>query len=557
MARSVEQWERLCTSGSRTQRERNVANERCPPEVLARLAADDFDTDVARAALSNLRCPPAALSAATSNHDHMLRDAAITNPGLPAGDLARLAADADPVARRSVARNPNCDPKLLARLAADPDSWAAGNATTHPNCPVEMIVRHVMSGDSGLVAAAASNPSCPPELLARLGARHGTTPATTSGGHKRICEAVASNPSSPPDTLRSLAGLGDGLYFNEVAQNPATPPDVIADWGRLGRWDDAWIVVRREDCGGEVLADIIKHGYDYDDRTLVIAASNPNCPAEVLDRLLTADSVATFAVQSAAFTNPNCSSKTRKRAARDAFFCSRWDAENKRARLTSHKDGRAVDRKRQKTYNGEDLWRYKVDDDPIVVLSDGEEVIAAAVADPDLQTRYPQVADMARDGVTVDFNVDSRRAAGQYSPSTGVVSVRPNVKPPILLHELAHKIVDYDSRYRTPPLPAFHGAEFTAAMLDLVEVRYGAAERDALRARYKSAGAPLDKWDAPLAAEQTADSSAPLVDAAVRRFDGAARPARRCRYRLPGRRRCRNLVAAGKRRCAAGHTPAS
>ena len=555
MGRSAKQWDQLVRGGSDSDRRAGAENRRCPPEVLARFAADD-DPEVRRAALRNPRCPAAALAAAAAAGDTRDRWTAMRNPSMPAKQLADAAGDPDPLMRQAAAHNPNCPPELIARLAADPVTVVQCAAAAHPNCPTERIVRFAASRDRELVAAAARNPSCPAPLLVWLTDRHSPQPGTAALFARSVVSAVAGNENTPADALRAIAGRDDGSCLAELALNPATPSDVLALWGRSSSLPAAAEVASRGDCPAETLAAIADPGRDYPTAAAVSAAAHPDCPAETLAAILRAGSETSFAVQLAAFSNPSCPPRLQRRHARDPFFCSRWDSGNKRRRSRADPSGHAPDRHKWKTYRGEGGWPPPPAEPPIASTEDADAVIVAVLKDPDLRSRYPHVADWDYTGVAVDLDVQNAGHAGEYSLTSGRISVRSGSGPKVVLHELAHKIVDSDRRYQQPPLPSAHGPEFTAALLDLVEVRYGAEHRARLRSSYEACGAPLDRWDAPLAsidqppAEQLLDPRR----AAPKQTRRAAATFR-CGHPIGKhrRRRCRHRVTAGSRQCAAGH----
>ena len=558
MGRSFQRWQQVLDNGPRRDQHAAARDSRCPPTLLNKLITEPWrETSLRTSALSNPSCPHTTLARIAMDDSDDDRDCAIRNPSLAAAVLAKLATDKSPPVRAAVASNPNAPPELLTRLAVDGHQGTRYHAAEHPNAPAELLARLAVGDpDPVVAAAAASNPSCPEKLLARLAVRYGPRDDQDRHVH-RMARAVASNPASRPETLRALAAYGgDDIYRNpylqDLASNPSTPPDVLM-MCRSSSVGYAGVVARRGDCPPELLAAIADPGEDYPEDAATAAAGHPNCPPETLAAVLAAGSVSSFAVQFAAFTNPSCPPTLRKRAASDAFFCSRWDAAARRRNSAADEQGKASDRKRSKTHRGEQLWQPP-HEKPVHDADMALAIIHTAILDLDLRARYPHIVDRARfkAKVAADMPAGTR---SEYHPETDAITVRAGSPPRIVLHELAHRIVEEDPRHSDRPLPADHGPEFTAVMLDLVEVSYGIEQRAALRARYAKSGAPLDRWDAPLNNSDSGQLADPVRLRHRFKISYLSAPAR-CGKRIGRprrRRRCRHLVASGSHQCAAGH----
>ena len=96
-------------------------NERCPPEALARLAADS-DIRVRSATLKHARCPTQTLAQAAASHNAVARYFAAQNPSTDTATLALLATDAEPMVRAAVAAHDGCPSELVGQLMSDPDA---------------------------------------------------------------------------------------------------------------------------------------------------------------------------------------------------------------------------------------------------------------------------------------------------------------------------------------------------------------------------------------------------------------------------------------------------
>jgi hypothetical protein len=119
--------EQLSTDESSIVRWAVGGNASTPPDVLGRLS-EDGSLRVRATALSNVRCPTAALAKIESNDGGYTELLCVAeNPSSPPEVLERLARRKDPAIQRGVATNPSCPPGLRAALLAeshDPDDRA-------------------------------------------------------------------------------------------------------------------------------------------------------------------------------------------------------------------------------------------------------------------------------------------------------------------------------------------------------------------------------------------------------------------------------------------------
>ena len=532
-----------------------AANPSCPPGALRWVVEDNkYDEGLLAAAVSNPNCPPDAAAAAAASWSAPVRRAAAAARSIPADTLEQLASDDDWLVRDAAMSNRGCDPQSIARWASEGHRPAVRNPSCPPGVLAEMLADSETLGRLG--ADAAGNPSAPAGALAALLTGAAGLPAD-AGPLSAASSSAAANPSCPPGALAGLAAADEeGDYLFAVASNPSSPPEAIAACARSPYPSSvAAAAARHPNCPAGVLARIADRSEGFVWDAAAAAAAHPSCPPAVLAAVLCGPDSGRWevVVRAAAFANPSSPARARKQAGRDPFFCSRQETARRRWRGEAREDGRAVDRRRQKVYNGEWAWRSPDWDKPVWDEPGMRAVADRALSDPDMLARYPHIAEWAGGGLDISDDPEplDKTAIAAYFGEDGRIVVRPGSSPVSVLHEIAHKIVEEDPRHRREPLPAFHGPEFTAAMLDLVEARYGHSGRAALRASYEQRGAPLDPWDAPLGdGEQAADPLGDPSPARVRRRGGKSAV---CGHPLEKGRTCRHRVAASSEKCSAGH----
>lgn len=222
-------------------------------------------------------------------------------------ELDELAAHANKFVRSKVAKNPATGAETLARLARDPDDYVRSAVARHRNTSPETLVAMIAVKDASRYVrqALAANHNTPTPAL---------TPAASDDYFTR--KALAGNPNTDPEVLRTLAGDRDFTIVEAVAMNPATPDDAVlalvnhpssAVAEALGRRNrnpnpTRWrtITVHKRvgrrfteeqksipvEEGGRFPATLIEAMASSPHRSLwMVAASQPDAPAEVLERL--------------------------------------------------------------------------------------------------------------------------------------------------------------------------------------------------------------------------------------------------------------------------------
>lgn len=150
--------------------------------------------------------------------DHRL---AAQHPRCPVPVLVYLAQSSDVRVRRAVIRNPHCPLTVLRQLAMrDQDSSVVGEALLHPQMPPEEYQAILQRADAGFIYHLAKRPECSSALL------------TAMAMSKRIfggsLTSIARHPNCPPALLRAWvdAPITYGLS-TAVASNPDCPLDIL------------------------------------------------------------------------------------------------------------------------------------------------------------------------------------------------------------------------------------------------------------------------------------------------------------------------------------------
>lgn len=185
----------------------------------------------------------------------------------------------------------------------------------------------------------------------------------------------------------------------------------------------------------------------------------------------------------------------------DKFLCSRRDAADERERSgKTDRRGYAPDKWRRRVFTAENEWwgasgckRLFANQKDMSGFSEW------VLSDELLSIRYPFVDDLYEQ-LEVSINTRLSRTAGQMFLGETRIELSPrHAAPEVLLHEMAHILMDNDPRYEDmSPRPQHHGPDFVSAMLDLVEIAYGSEERQRLRHLYLSNGVRADVEDVPL-----------------------------------------------------------
>ena len=147
-----------------------------------------------------------------------------------------------------------------------------------------------------------------------------------------------------------------------------------------------------------------------------------------------------------------------------------------------------------RVYNAENTWRRRSGinfyrfTDPNKARQFCQQVITLISS----SRSYTHAAEISNK-INVVFDGRLRSFAAVAIHHTMTVRISPkHANCDILLHELAHLLVDENPRfYEHPPPLGIHGDAFTATMSDLVGAVYGQKERNLLRRAYKRHGAAM------------------------------------------------------------------
>lgn len=231
---------------------------------------------------------------------------------------------------------------------------------------------------------------------------------------------------------------------------------------------------------------------DPDPLMRVTVAGHARTPPAVLSTLATDEC---WAVSFEAIANPACPPEAKAVATADPWMCGRFDSLLRR-RGAAARDPYAV-----AVYAADQQWRGQPPiSEPFQSADDAAIFARRVLEDPTLCDRYPHVADHISTPLHVIFNRRLRTAGGRSDRFSAEIDLAPKwAVPQIVLHELAHQIIDRDPRYQMmSPLPQAHGPEFTAALLDLAEVVYGSEGRLHLKSLYEDERVDLLEPDTPL-----------------------------------------------------------
>ena len=231
---------------------------------------------------------------------------------------------------------------------------------------------------------------------------------------------------------------------------------------------------------------------DPDPSMRVTVAGHARTPPAVLSTLATDEC---WAVSFEAITNPACPPEAKAAAAADPWICGRFDSLLRR-RDTAARDPYAV-----AVYAADQQWRGQpLSSEPFQSADDAAAFARRVLEDSTLRDRYPHIADHVSSPLQVNFNRRLRASGGRSDLFSAEIDLAPAwAVPQIVLHELAHQLVDRDPRYQMmAPRPQAHGPEFAATVLDLAEVVYGSEGRLHLKSPYESERVDLLEPDTPL-----------------------------------------------------------
>ncbi|MER7755853.1 hypothetical protein [Kitasatospora sp. NPDC097643] len=235
-----------------------AGNEATPPEVLAALLDDAVE--VRQLALGNPATPGEAAARFVGDPELPLRERLATHPGLPDEAYRYLAEDPAPWVRGNLAENPAVGTPLLHRLALDDGHDIRRRIAHHPHVPLDLLSRIATTVRIG------------PTLLPRIAT---ATPAEladlASSLRPRVRMLVAQHRGLPAPVRDRLAADPDAKVVRSIAPHPGLSPTQLAT------------MVER--FGAQVAVGV---------------AANPGAPADLLERLATAQAPAVRALRAIA-----------------------------------------------------------------------------------------------------------------------------------------------------------------------------------------------------------------------------------------------------------------
>lgn len=317
--------------------DRCLGDPRLPPGLLARHAASGRYQQ-RKLVAANLSCPPAQLQQLADDQDVSVRLQVARNPNCPLPALCQLARDHWFI-QYEVACHPASSPRLLSWLSCHAKHYQvlaglAGNPRTPVPAQVQVVEQLAQAGTVECLAplrrlsllsstppavldviyrrcsllrhAVLRNPGCPGPLLGkeydqadRLSRVLG--PYSISGAYG-IKSAVILNPGCPPELLWRIVTTDRDISIRTAAANSAVRRqaeqvqlrDSPASGYTLGSllrdlpgWD-ANDLLAHNTCAPETLQSLAEHYLQGDQhhQLLRIIAAHPNCPPELLGRLL-------------------------------------------------------------------------------------------------------------------------------------------------------------------------------------------------------------------------------------------------------------------------------
>ncbi|WAU82228.1 hypothetical protein O1Q96_22160 [Streptomyces sp. Qhu-G9] len=147
-------------------RRQAARNHLLPPDLVARLAADDDLGVRVLLAQNHPDAPAPLLLRSFLEYTGPERSHLTTRPNFPTNGLAAFADHEDPEVRALAARDPETEPTAVERLTQDPEHAVRAAATRHPNLPQSRLA--VLLDDEELAHDAAANPALDLDTIRRL-----------------------------------------------------------------------------------------------------------------------------------------------------------------------------------------------------------------------------------------------------------------------------------------------------------------------------------------------------------------------------------------------------
>lgn len=261
--------------------QRVASNPSTPPDALALLAGSE-NYSVLRSVAENPSTPPeelAWLAEPNEHHDKSFREYVASNPSAPPLLLAELARDSDANVQKRAAKNPSTPPHVLTEPAKE-NHFVQQRVALNPSAPPETLAKLICNGGWGIEERLAANPSTPPEALAAL--------AKENHHNRMILMLVASNPSTPTSTLKELSECREDVLFQDDGVLEYWDEDQDEDWEDIPEvfgYTIRQCVASNPSTPPETLAMLAK---DYDDSLMEYVAANPSTPPETLLDMLSA-----------------------------------------------------------------------------------------------------------------------------------------------------------------------------------------------------------------------------------------------------------------------------
>ncbi|HET9170654.1 MAG TPA: hypothetical protein VFN97_14535 [Actinospica sp.] len=259
----------LAAHPDRAVRSALATNPSATPDVLGSLAETGGHPPITTCGACRNNPAPSARCGDHAAGIAVIQDAALRNEHTPTRALALHIGHPDPSLRATIAERTDLPPELLTILADDIEDAVRAGIAANPACPTRLL--RTLAHDRATVVrrAVALNPQVPLDLLYELAARtrlnlragipaieNATLDQIRDLARSRIAQVralAASRTDLPEDLVRTLADDPDPGVAKQLADHPSLDAD------------DVRLLVAR-------------HG----PRVYSAAASNPNCPPELL-----------------------------------------------------------------------------------------------------------------------------------------------------------------------------------------------------------------------------------------------------------------------------------
>jgi hypothetical protein len=295
---------------------------------IERLAVDP-SPEVCAVACARLGRDEAALGGDPFVSNVAVRLVTALRPDTTAGTLLALAVDDDALVRLAVATHPMTPPTALDELVRDGLEPIRHGVASRSWAPEPVWAALARDPAPGVRLAVAGNAAAPGPVLGAMRGRHQTDlpvlralaanrglPAADLkklGGHRRwdIRQAVVSNPACPPTVIAPLSTKAPWAVRAAIAASPHTAPDLLARY-RSDNPAVAFSLAGNPALPPELATELLCHpdifvsgraaahpavdpaalgkfvkGFDRPAWVLRVAATNPACPPNLSEEILT------------------------------------------------------------------------------------------------------------------------------------------------------------------------------------------------------------------------------------------------------------------------------